>query len=51
MERLPQKPLLGDSLSAVVRRYLGDDPWSLALVDELLATSGYARPFALSLLL
>jgi len=50
VERLPQKPLLGDSLSAVVRRYLGDDPWSLALVDEFLATSGYARPFAVSLL-
>ncbi len=49
MERLAKAPLLGEPLAAVVRRWLGDSPWSLALADEFLGTSGYSRPFAQSL--
>src|SRR5258708_3153289 len=49
MERLAKAPLLGEPLVAVVRRRLGDCPWSLALADEFLGTRGYSRRFALSL--
>ena len=50
MERLTKTPQLGTSLTAVVRRRLGADPWSLELVDQFLGTPRYERSFARSLL-
>ncbi|HEV7426716.1 MAG TPA: hypothetical protein VGQ46_10140, partial [Thermoanaerobaculia bacterium] len=49
MERLAKASLLGEPFAAVVRRRLGDDPWSLAVADEFLGMPGYGRSFALSL--